>query len=433
MASLGTVMTVIDAVNKAIEAYKKIDSVPEQMKSLATHLRRVNTCLSMLESLYKRKPTNALAGLRPAQKAELLDIVNSIRGDAEKALDFFDRWKNDIGPLGLQFRFKVVTQAYFALGTSMEKIQGLEDSLEMDMQYLRDLLQIMGAEDLKVILAAQAKTHAAIAAAVAAATLAGNPPAATLSPGAVAGGTQPATAPSPRLSPSPSPTPPRKDNRIIFVDPHNVGRSVVAMACMHLLKEWTQRTGGDWRTTYAHSAGFFLRRRSDIADVIENMPYSRKGFKHDLIAGGAPPAKLALDAVFDNGLYAYPFKATVRDTANNHRSRGLTKEIFKAYDYIVVFTGREHDNMIQLRKTLREKGGGQLTPNGKGRVLHLGSYIKSSSGVPKEIIDTKKGQDGTQTREDWNGKVAEVKIALKAFLKQELHWRQPPKGAIVKI
>jgi protein-tyrosine-phosphatase len=406
--SFGDVLTAVDAVNRAIAIYKKVDAVPEQMSKLHKGLQRLSTTLAMLEDLFKRKSTYVLGALRAAQRQDLKDIINDIKSDANEVRDLFERWNNDTAPFGLQFKFKAATNAYFALGSGMERVQALTDSLEAHKQELRDYLQIMGAQDLKDILAAQAQ-----AAAVA------NP--AML---------QAATGPLTPLAAPPSPKPPKKDHRIIFVDPQNLGRSVVAMACMHLLKEWTQRTGGDWRTTYAHSAGFFIKRSSDVIDVLESMPYSHKSYKLAFRAGGEAPSRLALDAVFDNSLYNFPFKKDVKEAAEKHRSRGIKRDIFKAYDFIIVFTGREHDNMVQLRRTLREKDGAQLTPKGKGRVLHLGSYIKQPSGGAKEIVDVK-WANGKQTREDWNAKVSEIKLALKAFLKQELQWSQPPKGAVV--
>lgn len=112
------------------------------------------------------------------------------------------------------------------------------------------------------------------------------------------------------------------------------------------------------------------------------------------------------------------------------RSVGIRKDIFKKYDFILVFTSRDHENMLKMRSALIEKDGqDEVTARGKGRILHLGSYL-TLDGIPREIKDARNlGTESKVTRADWNWKTAQVKLAVKEFLKQEMQWKQPPQKA----
>jgi protein-tyrosine-phosphatase len=222
-------------------------------------------------------------------------------------------------------------------------------------------------------------------------------------------------------SPSPSPAPPRKDFKIIFVDPANLGRSVAAEARCKQMKEWTKASKGGWRIQTIHSAGLLLKDRTDLPDV--------PGLKRD-IAGGQNPIGLALDAVFDNKAFDFPAKKDVHIAMLKKRSNGIKKDIFKKYDFILVFTSLDHERMLRIKNALTEKEGAkEVTARGKGRILHLGSYL-TLDGIPREIEDPRKtGKEPKVTRADWNWKAAQIKVAVKEFLKREMQWKQPPQKA----
>ena len=404
--SLDTVLQVIEIVNKAVEVYQRIQDAPEQMRRIGKRMERLRSLLGHLEQLLRREEKRALARLRPAQTEDLLSIMEDIRDDSAKVDVLFHKWDNDIGPFGFQFRFKTIAQAYFALGSSSEKLTSLGDDIELHRQDLRDYLQLMGCVGINELLVNGPGSSAP----------------ASLQPGNV-----PAQVTGVRPSPSPS-RPTRKDYNIIFVDPHNVARSVVCEALTKLLREWTVRTGGDWRVQLIHSAGFFVKNRSEVVDMIDSLKYTYPSYKIDMSAGNTKPKATASAAVFDNKLYNYPYKKEIQDQISTRKSRGLPKTIFRTYDYIIVFTSREHDNMIKLRKSLIEREGKEIAPKGKGRVLHLGHYL-TLDGIPREIVDAPKNKDGSDSRENWNWKVSQLKTAIKGFLKQEMQWSQPPQGA----
>ncbi|EON98835.1 hypothetical protein UCRPA7_5629 [Phaeoacremonium minimum UCRPA7] len=390
--SLDTVLQVIEIVNKAVEVYQRIQDAPEQMRRIGKRMERLRSLLGHLEQLLRREEKRALARLRPAQTEDLLAIMEDIRDDSAKVDALFHKWDNDIGPFGFQFRFKTIAQAYFALGSSSEKLSSIADDIELHRQDLRDYLQLMGCVGINELL--------------------------------VAGPANSAPKAGARPSPSPA-TPLRTDYKIIFIDPHNVARSVACEALTKLLREWTVRTGGDWRIKLIHSAGFFVKSRSEVTDIIDGLKYTYPSYKMGLSEGNAKPKAVASAAVFDNKLYDYPYKKAIQEEISARRSRGLSKDVFKTYDYIIVFTSREHDNMVKLRKALTARDGKEAAPKGMGRVLHLGHYL-TLDGIPREIVDAPKNKDGTESRDNWNWKVSQMKTAIKGFLKQEMRWTQPP-------
>lgn len=385
---LGTLLQVVEVVEKVVQVYKKIQDAPEQVRRIGKRMGRLNTILSQLEILLRTDKRGSLARLGPAMTDELLTVIKDIRKDSEEVKALFVRWDSDIGPWGLQFRFKFAAQAYFALGSSSDKLEALGNSIEEHRQDLRDLLQVMTGFGINKLLV-QSQGHGPIR--------------------------QP--------SPSPSPEPPRSDVRIIFIDPYNVARGVVAEAYTKLLREWTLSTGGDWKIKVAHSAGFFIRSRNEVTDTIHGMKFLYPSYQLDMVDGKTPPKSTPLAALFDNKMFNYPYKDDVRKQIQARQSRGVTRAIFKTYDYILVFTDREEDNLIRLRKLLvNSHGKDTVTARGKGRVMHLGRYL-TPDGMRKEIVSPKNDGD----REQWNAKVAQIKTATKAFLKRELDWKQPPK------
>lgn len=91
------------------------------------------------------------------------------------------------------------------------------------------------------------------------------------------------------------------------------------------------------------------------------------------------------------------------------RSRGVNKDIFDNYDYILVFVQREWTNLLAL-KALLAGFKMQQAPKGKGRIIYLGAYI-SKDGNPVSIPDVKKDQHGQHSRTEWNETTSKIKVS----------------------
>jgi protein-tyrosine-phosphatase len=408
MADLGTVLTVVDLVQRGIVIYQRIESLPQQMKQLGRRMERLNIFLVRLKAFVEKnaKNKNTSSSLLSGQVSDLDALLKGIEANAAKVHDLFERYEK--GTLSrsrdLEFRARWMSQIWFSLvDSSPDKVKEIMEEIDYERSVLSDYLSLM-AVDKGPAPSAPAKPRAGRAVE--------KQPATAL------------TAVAKRASPSPSPAPPRRDYRILFVDPYNEGRSVVAEGLVKLLAQLTLRARGDWRIAEVRSAGFFAKDQNECVDVIDGLKYSHETFKLPWWPGGKSPSRVAMAGLFDNKWCNHPFKEEIRTEIAARKSRGMKKDVFSYYDFIVVFALREHDNMVKLKEALRKKTGAG-PPRGKGRVLQLGSYLSPRKGAVREILHPAATNDAKLNREKWNAKVAEIKTALKEFLKQEMKWEQP--------
>lgn len=480
--ALGTVLNVIELVNKAVDLYHKIHDCPDQLRLIGARMERLSARLAAVRAFLATQTIIIDA----SRAAAVLAIVEDIRGDTARVAALFARFRDDVGPLGYQFRFRVLTQVWFALGSSADEMRDLAAEIEKHRLDLREELQFMGIVGINaihqaVVVEGQVQAPAQAQAqgqnqqqshAPAQGTTNQVPPQAVVQ-----------TPPPPPtlpllLSPPPPPayegdsdapaTPQRSDFSILFVDPYNGARSTVAEAHARLLRAQHTLLAGagagaavpvpPWRVRRVHSAGFFVRSRGrrpggarDDA-AIEGLSYPVPSYRLPMADGdalllktttqmmtktpttttGAPPnnsnSGVALAALFEHDGGAYEgraFEREVRRELEARRPRGLVAGAFKTYDYILVFTDREHDNLVRLRRALIARDGKQaVSGGGKGRVVYLGNYgLKKLGKKPVEILEPK-GKEG-EDRALWNARVGQIKTAVEGFLKREMGWEQP--------
>ncbi|AEO70963.1 e202bf29-9545-4954-8e64-25cf408e789f [Thermothielavioides terrestris] len=418
---LGTVLTVVDVVRKAIAIYERIESLPQQMARLGQQMERINIFLVRLEAFVRAKPTTAAAMLYSGEREDLAKILGAIQTNAAKVYDLFDRYEQGIisRSMELEFRAKWMSRLWFSLvDNSPDKIQAIMEDMDSALKvlsYYLALMPLMAANNAAPALPASAQPRP------------DRSPRPGRSPNRKTAAPPPAAAAAAKHTtgspPLPSPAPPRREYKVLFVDAYNTDRSVVAEALLKLFRQLTLKDRGDWPIAVVESAGFFVKAGSDCVDLIDGLNYSFESFKKPLIAGGQTPGKVPLAAVFDNKWCDFPFKRDVQTELAAHSSRGMRRDMFARFDFIAVFTRREHDNMIKLRAQVTADGTAAV-PRGKGRVVQLGAYLTRPGGVVREILYPLKNGDGSKDREAWNRKVAEIKTALKKFLEQEMDWKQ---------
>ncbi|KAK3684615.1 hypothetical protein LTR37_020115 [Vermiconidia calcicola] len=366
MASPISIGDAIQLVQGAVALYKKIKNAPEEIATIGKRLEDLGFYLWTLQDLLNDRRRHSLANLRPEVTKRLQRIISDIRVDTEDVTTILDIW-NSAGK---------IERVFFSMGRNPRKLENLSSSIDDRKKNVSDMLQILGLFGIQ--------------------SLASDP--ASLTPHA---------------------TP---EAGVIFVDPHNLGRSKIAEGYIKLLGEWTVRTGGTWRIKFAHSAGMRVRNRSDCSGMLTAIkppvPISD---------GNRTPNGTAMASLFDNKYFDYPYKSGIKRYMEQSRSRGITTNIFKTYDYILVFTGREYENLLRFQQALIAANGPDMAPRGKGRILHLGAYL-SNHGKPVEITDAPKAKDGTDSRANWNVKTSQIKLVVKVFMKNELAWVQPVKG-----
>ncbi|KAK5168612.1 uncharacterized protein LTR77_005921 [Saxophila tyrrhenica] len=374
-----SILEAIGIVQKGVALYKTIRKKPEEIAAVGRRMQDLEFYLSELQALVDDKQRNPLPNLRPEQTQRIGTVISDIRVDAGDVYEILCIW-DSAGSF---------QKVLFTVGRNPRRLDELNSSLEQRRQDLRDILQLMGLFALK-------------------------PPSET--------------------RPTSPAAPTRADYGVIFVDPFNLGRSKVAEGYMKLIREWTVRTGGAFKVKFAHSAGMLVRDRSDCVDFIESLPGRM------VVNGVAKEANaMAMASLFDNKYFDYTFKPGIRasmmkrahrtDAQSQSRARGITQNIFKTYDYILVFTGREYERLLLLKKGLLQAHGPSIAPASKGRIIHLGAYL-NKKGKPNDIADARKDENEDVSRANWNTTTSQIKLAVKAFLKNELGWQQPERGAV---
>ncbi|QDS73298.1 hypothetical protein FKW77_005838 [Venturia effusa] len=392
MASPISPADAIALVQKAVELWKKIEDAPDKVAKVGRRMEHLEGYLLDLRDLLGNKKQHSLASLRPAQTKRLQDIIKDIEKSAEQVYAILLRWEKALGPFGLQWKYKPIGDAMFALGSSTDKLDSLSQELEQEKNDLSDSLQLMGLFfQMNALQLALPSTS---------------------------------TSSNKGRNPSPSPSPPKHDYKIIFVDPYNVGRSKVAEAYIKLLRESTIRTEGTWRVKLIHSAGILVKTGGDCVEILEEV---RPSLKQSFRPGGEKPIWTAMASLFSDPVSEDAAKKDIRDKALVSRSRGIRQNIFSDYDMILVFTGRDSENLTRLKKALTEKKGDDAGSKGKGRVIHLGGYL-GKKGEVREIVNAAKNKDGKESKESWNKTNASIKMAVRWFLKRELDWVGPAKA-----
>ncbi|KAL2168994.1 hypothetical protein VTG60DRAFT_6567 [Thermothelomyces hinnuleus] len=411
---LGTVVAVIELMQKAIDIYERVEGLPRQMRQLGKRMELLNMFLARLQDfLEQTEPGHEQARLLPGQRDDLVKLLGEIQANAEKVHDLFYRYENGIlsQSMGLTFRMSWAKQLWFSVvNSSADKVEAIMEDIDQQRSVLRDYLVLMSVE----------KAYEP------------RPPGKKPDKAALT-----TTTTKRHPQPSPSPAPPRRDYRILFVDPYNGARSVIAEAVVKLLEHMTARVHGDWRIAEARSAGFFTRRDNGCVNVIDRLDYSDPSFRLPWRTGDDGNDEdddddnysTAMLALFDNKWADYPFKKAIRSDVMSRLSAGLPRDVFARFDFVFVFTVRDHDNMVKLKEALGKrkaaKSGSVRVSRGKCRVLQLGAYLAQRQGRVREIRKPLPTGDPTRDREMWNRRVSEIKTAIKGFLKQEMKWTPP--------
>lgn len=395
------VVTLLGYVRDAVKFVEAVKDAPREMTELNDRMKFLAMWLGSLRSTLEKR-RHQLKMFTSEQHEILTGIMNGLADDVRAVNALYDDWRGNKGPWGLEFRFSLAAKFWHELGPRKEEIAGLGESIERRRKDLSDTLILLGFNgigDISDML--QQK--------VASGKLTPEPPSA---------------------SPFGKPASPiandglKSDYKIIFVDPYNEGRGIVAEAMAKMMREWTLQAGGKWRASLIHSAGLYLRSQGDIEGVISGKLVVPKGAKPmEWRDGGKPPNQLALKAMFDPSMCRSQVRGNVQPEIQKRRSRGLRKTIFKQYDYIVVFHRREYINLLALKRTLLQTEGQQIAPDGKGIIVHIGA--PSLSGTIMEVLDVDKATPESQKPRKWFEKVTEIRGLTQDLLIRKIGWQVP--------
>jgi hypothetical protein len=379
-------MEVIDIINKAITIYKKIKDQPAEIEKIGKRMPRLRDYLEELNELIDtKKHPSGLASLRPTQTKRLGELMKDVKEDVRQVYSLLSKWEKNEGPAGLVWRFDWVAHVVYTLGSSPDKLEALHDSIEL---HLNDINRFV------VLLSAFAHSAA-------------------LKSGVASPGRTESKNPKPARKPSPSPSPlpviKKKNYNICFVDGFNIGRSRVSEAYLKLVREWTTRTGGNCPVRDIHSVGMNVKRADGCEKELQEL-------KIKMVDVGKTLNYVAMDSLFDNKLFEYPYKNAVRTAVQRRTTTGISRDLFSKYDFIIVFTLAQQVKLFKLRDSLI-KIDQSYRPHGKGKIVLLGDYFKPGT----EIFEAQPETD----RQKWNRVTSGLKLACKLFLTKELGWKQP--------
>ncbi|KAI3321519.1 hypothetical protein HD806DRAFT_154773 [Xylariaceae sp. AK1471] len=365
---------IIAIIQEAVNLYQRIKDVPKVLEEIGNEMKSLAMYLSGVEKLLQNKVNAELATLHPELTQETKGVVNQIKEKVLEITKIFKYYRSIKGP-------SMMKDIWFGVTNGNDKLMSIRGDLDRAEFRLERRLQLMGLHGTYTV-------YAEVRSLV-----------------------NPRAPPSERLS-------------ILFVDPFNLGRSRVAEAYVKLMEGWAIHIGEKWPIETVDSAGFFLENGSDCIHELKNLKLSGS---QEFTNGNQPPKKVPMAALFDSKSHDHPYKYEIKKATFEGRSKGIKKDIFSKFDYILVFTRRELINLLAMKTACMSLSENTMKPDEKGKVIHLGQYL--ALGKVVEICDPKRDKDGSFSRENWNKAVAQIKTAFQGFLKEELGWTKPQSGA----
>ncbi|KAH8175953.1 hypothetical protein LIA77_04371 [Sarocladium implicatum] len=397
------VVTLLGYVRDVVKFVEAVKDAPREMKELNDRMRFLAMYLSSLETTLQHR-RHQLKQFTPDQHAMLVEIMNALGGDVRAVNGLYEDWRGNKGPWGLEFRFSLPAKFWHELGPRKEEMASLGESIDKRRKDLSDYLLLLGFQGMTELtdLVSQKTAKGRLT-------------------------------PEPTRSSPFQPAPPahagfNSDYKIIFVDPYNEGRSVVAEAMARMMREWTKQAGATWRVSTIHSAGFHARHQGDIESIIADKLIVPKGTTAlPWRNGGNHPNSFAVNAMFDPSMCRPRVRSKIQPEVSNRRSRGVRKTIFQQYDYIVVFHSREYNNLLALKRALVSKEGQKIAPEGKGRIVHIGA--PTLSGTIMNVLDVDWNTPENMKARRWQSKVAEIRGLTQDFLIRRVGWQVPEVAA----
>lgn len=393
------VVTLLGYVRDVVKFVEAVENAPREMKELNDRMRFLAMYLSSLRTTLQHR-RQQLKLFTEDQHEMLVEIMNALGSDVRAVNVLYEDWRGNKGPWGLEFRFSLPAKFWHELGPRKEEMASLGESIDKRRKDLSDYLLLLGFQGMNELTdLVNQKTAAG------------------------------------RLTPEPTyaspfqPAPPREagtrsDYKIIFVDPYNEGRSVVAEAMARMMREWTKQAGGKWCVSMIHSAGFHTRHQGDIEGFVADKLVVPKGANTlPWRKGGNHPNPFALKAMFDPSMCRPRVRNEIQPEVTNRRSRGVRKNIFQQYDYIVVFHSREYNNLLALKRTLLSREGPSIAPEGRGMIVHIGA--PTLSGSTMNVLDVDRKTPEEMKPRKWLSKVAEIRGLTQDFLVRRVGWQVP--------
>lgn len=445
------VVTCCELAQKCVQIINEVQAWPEELRRITRRISRLEPLLHGLMSHLQNQPTPGLTGLQREQKNELERIMWETKECCKETHNILGECQSrKVGQTGLEFReswlgdfSRSVYQKYGAMATALKK---LEDNLEENYRDLNCYMGLLGIRqewanhnalaaiserirglELEKERDSLKQDKARLMAQLVTLSVHLAPPTTAPRGGQVNDGSLGSyrSVSATVRQPTPEIRPIRADYKILFTDTFG-DRSMVSEILVKILGAATRSKGGDWRVEKVRSAGFLMRENCDCVSEIEGLSPQHKLHSLSPSGGGWPPSYTGMMALYDAMKHLIPqdSKADIYNQVHYRKKSGLTRDMFRTYDFIIVFSWATHNQMLQVRNALVTASGQGILDRGKGRIVHLGQYL-SSSGHTKDIAESVRTKEGRSIRENWDQKIVELQYAVQAFLTAELGWKQP--------
>ena len=410
----------LSLVSLGLDLLAKTEAAGEQFTFM--HLRMTNIQQQLHRAKFiasNNKEESQIQKLAPELFIQARHCIDRLKEDLKKVEDILTKWANGEFGLGKDITLKYKKVSDFVNGVLKgggDKLESLNERLGEHRDFLRDCVNDMNAAGIRELLKLATAAQAG-----------GGGVQAPLKP-------IPATQHPHKKSPSPGPKQPAK---LIFVDTHNVGRSVLAQSYVHLLEKWTLLTKNKWPVKTVASAGILVQHRAAYAKQISALLL--QGPFKNLRKGNVPPTRSAIDALFLQKYFDYTYKPPIYKKAKERHSRGLPLDVFSGYDVILCFTNLEKQLLESLRDALDKTAPAWKKQNKRAKILLLGEFGGHAAAEIKEPLWDAgiAGKEGKATKYDkaewekgrWGAVVGNVKGCVKRFLEKECAWKVPGKEA----
>lgn len=374
-------------IENGIKLWKEIKGAQDEVDQMGMQLEETTIHILKAQKLVPKNEENILRDTNESLYLSIQLTMTAIKNDCSKAEIILAGWQN-VGRLlpGIKWSNQWISAFSGLVKGRSGDLRDLRDKLDKHQSALSRWIVMMSLAGTKEIMQQLRDRKSKLQA---------NP------------------APPKKNPPSPSPSPGRVS--VIFVDSHNLGRSVLAQSYLFLAEQWTTRTKNYWPLDRWESAGIRVRSRSAFAEQLSEMDKSIP-----LVNGGIAPYALALNALFDEPYFNYQYKPPIRERALKRRSRGLPPDLFSGFDYVLVFSREQRDVLEALREHLATKPWTDKKANSRAKIELLGTY---GNHAKAEILAPSFSDEERDKK--WKGIVGNVKTSIKSFLTRQCGWQTP--------
>ena len=183
--------------------------------------------------------------------------------------------------------------------------------------------------------------------------------------------------------------------------------SVIGQSYLELVRVWTVNTSGRWLFKRVVSAGTHISTECNKPQLDKLQVTAR--------TGGDTAEGAAIDAVVRGTPHNSEEKTAIIARMRRHRKRGIDEWHFRHYEYMLCFDQPSFNILLALKETCKKKHANNPAYADLAKVRLLGEL-----SIRNPV--------GSVCEEEVEKQVENVKMCIKGFLREEMHWTAPTQG-----